>query len=58
MLGQGGGPGGGAGPIDLESVFGQGGVDLGDLFGGVFGGGRGGKRRSQAAPVRIYKTRS
>lgn len=45
---QGGGPAGGAGPVDLESVFGQGGVDLGDLFGGVFGGGRGGRRRSQA----------
>lgn len=48
---QGGGPGGGAGPIDLESVFGQGGVDLGDLFGGMFGGSgsRGGRRRPQAA---------
>ena len=50
---QGGGPGGssGAGPIDLESVFGQGGVDLGDIFGGVFGGrpgGTGGRRRTQA----------
>jgi curved DNA-binding protein len=32
--------------VDLESVFGQGGVDLGDLFGGVFGGrGTGGGRR-------------
>lgn len=49
---QGGGPGG-PGPIDLESVFGQGGVDLGDLFGGMFGGrgkagGTGGRRRSSA----------
>ncbi|RLS57061.1 MAG: J domain-containing protein [Planctomycetota bacterium] len=41
---QGGGGPSGAGPIDLESVFGQGGVDLGDLFGGVFGGGRGGRK--------------
>lgn len=46
---QGGAGGPGAGPVDLESVFGQGGVDLGDLFGGVFGGGRGGRRRSQAS---------
>ncbi|MEQ1530857.1 MAG: hypothetical protein ABL925_16190, partial [Methylococcales bacterium] len=43
---------GGAGPIDLESVFGQGGVDLGDIFGGVFGGrggAGGGRRRTTAA---------
>jgi len=53
---QGGGPGGpgGSGPIDLDSVFGQGGVDLGDIFGGVFGGGRSsggtaGRRRSTAS---------
>lgn len=37
-----GGPGGGAGPIDLGDLFGEG-VDLGDLFGGF--GGRGGGRR-------------
>lgn len=46
------GPGpGGAGPIDLESVFGQGGVDLGDIFGGMFGnrGGAGGGRRRTSA---------
>lgn len=51
---QGGGPGGPSrsGPIDLESVFGQGGVDLDDIFGGVFGGrpgGNGGRRRTHAA---------
>lgn len=37
-------PGGGAGPIDLEQIFGggggAGGFDFGDLFGGGFGGGR------------------
>lgn len=46
------GPGpGGAGPVDLESVFGQGGVDLGDIFGGMFGGRSGagaGRRRTSA----------
>ncbi len=44
---QGGGPG--RGPVDMESVFGQGGVDLGDIFGGMFGGRGGGRRRSHAA---------
>lgn len=40
-----GGPGGGAGPIDLGDLFGEG-VDLGDLFGGFGGrGGFGGGRR-------------
>ncbi len=49
---QGGAGSGGAGPIDLESVFGQGGVDLGDIFGGMFGGrggAGGGRRRTTAA---------
>ncbi len=47
-----GGGAGGSGPIDLESVFGQGGVDFGDIFGGVFGGrggGAAGGRRKAAA---------
>ena len=51
---QGGGPGGpgGAGPVDLESVFGQSGVDLGDIFGGVFGGrNSGGPGRRRSPPV-------
>lgn len=47
-----GGPGG-SGPVDLDSVFGQGGVDLGDIFGGMFGGrggaGNGGGRRRSTA---------
>ncbi len=30
---------GGTGPIDFSQVFGNGNVDLGDLFGGMFGGG-------------------
>lgn len=51
---------GGSGPIDFSEVFGSGNVDLGDIFGGMFGGGGGGgaagapfgsqsKRRSRAA---------
>jgi curved DNA-binding protein len=43
----GGGPFGGGGgrqvDIDINDLFGQGGVDLGDLFGGAFGGGRRGR---------------
>ncbi len=57
---QGGGPGGpgGAGPVDLDSMFGQGGVDLGDIFGGVFGGrgGGGGRRRSSAVKGEDFQT--
>lgn len=50
----GGFPGGGfpgAGPIDLQDMFGGGNVDLGDLLGGMFGGGgRGGGPRGRGAP--------
>lgn len=37
-------PHGGAGPIDINDLFGQGEVDLSDLLGGMFGGGGGGGR--------------
>jgi curved DNA-binding protein len=46
-----GGPTGGAGPVDLEQLFG-GQVDLGDLFGGGFGaGGRRGRRDRPGSDV-------
>ncbi len=53
---QGGQRRGGAGPVDFQEMFG-GNVDLGDLLGGMFGGGAGGSpfgpqagRRGRAAP--------
>lgn len=53
----GGGYGGGAGPIDLEQIFGQGGggFDFGDLFGGGAGG-RTRQRRTQGENVRTHIT--
>lgn len=44
-----GGPGGGAGPIDLGDLFG-GQIDLGDLLGGAFGQGAGGGGRQARRP--------
>lgn len=45
-----GGPGGG--PVDFEQIFGGGGIDLGDLFGGAFGGGGRGRGRRQTRAQR------
>ena len=42
--GGGGSPFGGAGPIDLGDLFGQGGIDFGELFGGSAGGRTRGRR--------------
>lgn len=44
------GGGGGGQQVDLGDIFGQGGVDLGDLFSGAFGGG-GGRRGPRSQPA-------
>lgn len=46
------GGGGGAGPIDISELFGNGGIDLGDFFGGGMGGGATGARRGKRGPAR------
>ncbi len=43
-------PHGGAGPIDLGDLFGQGDIDLSDLLGGAFGGGGRGRRSTWSGP--------
>ena len=47
-IGEGWQPGGGANPVDFSELFGAGGFNFADLFGGGGGGGRG--ARAQAAP--------
>lgn len=44
--------GGGSGPVDVSEVFGDGGIDLGDLFGGMFGRGAGGGRTRRTSARR------
>jgi DnaJ-class molecular chaperone len=46
-----GGPGAGAGPVDLGDLFGAGGIDLGDLFGG--GRGRRGPMQQRGEDVHL-----
>lgn len=47
------GGGGGAGPIDISELFGKGGIDLGDFFGGGMGGGSTpGAKRGRRGTVR------
>ncbi|QDT66435.1 DnaJ C-terminal domain-containing protein [Calycomorphotria hydatis] len=45
------GGGGGAGPVDIGDIFGEG-FDLNDLFGGMGGGGGGGRRSASPRPRR------
>ena len=48
-----GGFGGGAGPIDISELFGQGGIDLGDFFGGAMGSGpAAGAKRGKRGAIR------